>query len=131
MKGICVITLPPDNEGLKKRLEIKLQEYKERILGKGRPWESEKPEVAHNSHPSFRDAIYKAAVLEALLKSGGTLDARPLFEELEKKFKENFSADQFDNACGVIASYCGNIPDVPIRGTGLPTIVLPKNAATG
>jgi hypothetical protein len=131
MLTIRKITLASGNKILRERLEKKLQEYKERIAGKGKPWEIENPELAHRFHPACRDAVYKVAVLEALLKSGEISDTQPLFEAMGKKFGDDFNSDQFDNACGVIASYCGNIPDVPIRGTGLPTLVMPKNTASG
>jgi hypothetical protein len=131
MLTIRNITLAPGNKILRERLEKKLQEYRERIAGKGRPWENEKPEIAQRLHPACRDAVYKVAVLEGLLNSGGVFDAQALSEEMSRKFGEDFNADQFDNACGVIASYCGNIKEVPIRGTGLPTLVIPKNTASG
>lgn len=120
MKMSHFIALPA-NARLRAQLVAKLPEYKGRRAGKGKDWEYTHPELAHKFYSGYRDACYKVEVLSAILSSRTPVDTHQLSLELAIKYGENFSLEQFSNACGVIASYCGGQTDGQIGGgTGLP-----------
>ncbi len=125
------LIVPPTDEELKKRLALKLKEYQERIVGKEKPWEYWCFEQAHLFCVDYRDACYKAYILEAVLKSDAPIDAWKLCRELHEKFKDAFNLQDFCDACGVVDKYCGNLPDEPFlrKGTGLPD--LPEHEDSG
>ncbi len=111
---------PPADPLLRSRLDEKLQEYKGRIAGKGKKWESDPPEVAHKLYRSFRDACYKADILEAVLSSQSVLDTHKLSLEMQVKYGEDFMIEQFCSACQIIAYYCGDTVGKKLsHGTGL------------
>ena len=122
------LIVPPTDRTLKQRLALKLEEYQGRISGKGKPWEFQHPELAHGLYEAYRDACYKAYVLEAVLKSDKPVDAWKLSQEMFAQWKDTFNLKDFSVACGVIDKYCGNLPDEPVRGgTGLPELPEPES----
>jgi hypothetical protein len=112
---------PPTDPILKTSLDTKLSEYEMRIKGKGKPWENMHPEAAHNTYPGFRDAYYKAYVMKAVINAKGQpVDAWKLSADLVAEHGITFNVDDFNNACGVVCCYCGNIPKEELQGgTGL------------
>lgn len=125
------LIIPPVDEELKKRLALKLEEYEIRIAGKGKPWEYWHPAKAHLLCEDYRDACYKAYILDAVLKSDVPVDIEPLLVELQGKWKDSFNLQNFCEACAVVDKYCGNLPDTPFlnEGTGLPE--LPEDKDSG
>ena len=116
---------PPVNPTLRKRLEVKLQEYKARKDGVGKPWELTHPK-ARFRFGGYRDAHCKVAVLSAVLaptaKPVRTYDiSLSLLEEMGTEFDEA----AFNNACTVVESYLDESGQMPLAiqpGTGLPTV---------
>ena len=119
-QGHCII--PPTDETLKQQLALKLLEYQARKAEKRDPYKH--PELDHKINQGYRDACYKAYVLEAVLKSSEPVDTWKLSLELHKEWKNAFDVDDFSKACAVIDKYCGNLPNEPFvrAGTGLPDL---------
>lgn len=107
------ITKPKDPELLAK-LERKLVEYEKRVE---KTQGTRHPELAYMADRHYRDALFKSTVLREVLTSG-EIKTYDLSLELAKRY-EPFDEDRFNNACAVIAAYCGQ-PDIEIHGgTGL------------
>ena len=122
----ATIAPPFADELLKSRLEAKLREYEDRVLGKGRDWEFTHPDLALKTYPEYRSARFKADVLSAVLKSDSPVNVKELSEEMSGKYGESFFPEQFANACAVIAYYCGHeVGEMISGGTGLPHITHP------
>ncbi len=122
------LIVPPTDEKLRKQLALKLKEYQKREAGEGKPWEYQHPELAHRLHGDYRDAYYKAYILDLVLKSDEPVDTWKLSQEMFAKWKDTFNINDFCNACAVIDKRCGNLPDVPVTGgTGLPELAEGKN----
>lgn len=117
----CII--PPTDESIRQRLALKLEEYRQRLAGKDKPWEYQHPELAHSLHQSYRDAYYKVYILEKVLQSQEPVNTWALSQELHHKWKGALDINTFASVCAVIDQYCGNCPDEPlIGGTGLPEL---------
>lgn len=104
MEGSPKIVLPEDS-GLRQQLEAKLVEYK------GRYDEYRHPELQ-------MDIICKIVVLEKLI-SDGKVDTFELSLQLADKYKDCFSVDSYNNACGVVEDYCLTGGKRTAGGTGL------------
>ena len=109
------VLLKPNDETLLKRLTKKLAEYKSRMVKATR---TRHPDWAYEIDAYYRDALYKSIVLERLLEKG-SVNTWDLCRELAKKYKQ-LDGKEFDNACAVIAIYCGQLDVKPKGGTGLP-----------
>jgi len=121
------LIVPPSlgKKKLRARLKLKLKEYKNRMEGKGKPWEFLNPHFAHQMHEEFRDACYKAFVLELVLQADGSgpVNAWDFPLKTAKKWQGGFDAEGFSRACCVIDKYCGNLPGSrTVGGTGLPKL---------
>ena len=116
------IAPPPKGGSLRKKLELKLQEYRDRMSERHGPKPGGQPEAAQKMRKAWMDAYYKATVLDAVLKSEGPFNADSLCAGMAKRFKGDFDADQFNAACDIIAYYCGGLKGAVVlqRGTGLP-----------
>jgi len=115
--------IPPTDEQLKQILALKLQEYQKREVGVGKPWEYQHPELAHRLYEDYRDAYYKAYILDLVLKSEEPVDTWKLSREMFARWKDAFNINDFCNACRVIDKHCGNLPDAIVTGgTGLPKL---------
>ena len=96
------IKLPKDPD-LVKRLQDKLEEYKQRL-------EKEKKEVDDGYRAPelvihmLAETNYKIAVLEKLFLEG-EVNTYELSRELNSRDKQ-LNSDAFNNACGVIDDYC-------------------------
>jgi hypothetical protein len=108
-----VITRPQDPELLAK-LERKLVEYQKRAQeAQG----TRHPESAYLTDYHYRDALFKSAVLREVLTKG-EVKTYDLSLELAKQY-EPLDMDRFNNACAVIAVYCGQLDEGLYGGTGL------------
>lgn len=108
----------PEDRALQVRLTAKLEEYRKRV-------EDERgfkhPELAHKISLSYRDSLYKAAVLDQLLENG-EVRSWDLSLELQKEHGNDFDLERFNNACGVIAAYAEGRESETFDGTGLPEV---------
>lgn len=119
MEDSHLIELPID-EDIKSRLLLKLEEYKKRVAGEGKPWKFQHPELVYRTYHGYRDACYKAYILEAILKANGSVDTWQVAKELATQWKGVFDPDTFCCACEVIVCYCENDLSGIKSGTGLP-----------
>ncbi len=108
-----VITKPKDPELLAK-LGRKLVEYEKRVE---KAQGMRHPELAYMIDHHYRDALFKSTVLREVL-TRGEVKTYDLSLELAKQYK-SFDVDRFDNACAVIATYCGQLDIETHGGTGL------------
>lgn len=97
------ILLPTEDEKLRAMLEQKLVEYKKRTEQDG--FKYTHPVLAMSLSRRYRDAYYKIAFLELLLKTGRVDGLKLLFEMTKLLGSNNFSLPDFENAEGVISSY--------------------------
>ena len=123
--GKAPILISPKDLTLRKRLELKLREYKTRQVGQNEAWACTHPELAYKEQPRYRDAYHKVEVLSALLelKPGEGLNTWDLSLKSAKHIGPNFDVEAFTNACGTMAQYIGMpIGEVLSPGTGLPEL---------
>lgn len=105
----------PTNPSLRQRLEIKLNEYRARLIDQQKAATAyDAPEVILTN---TADTRYKIAVLEKLL-ADGKVDTFALSRELSAR-DSVFTVDAFDNACRVIEDYCKTGGKHSVGGTGL------------
>lgn len=106
-------------ERRRKQLELKLDEYKARLVEResaSNPEEQLKPDSK---------LIYKIFVLDRLLQDG-SVKLNSLSLELKKELGNSFNKNLFTRACIVIQDYCETGGENIYGGTGLPQINLIK-----
>jgi hypothetical protein len=94
----------PDVPALKKRLEAKLVEYQKRIEKYKHDYAVASVGIVVDRDGNLMDAIYKHAIVNALLKNG-KVNISALREQLKKDFKGYLLDDLFTNAVSVIDDY--------------------------
>src|SRR4051812_2815756 len=87
---------PPTDPNLRRRLIQKQLEYRERIEGKGRPWESKNPGWAYRAHEDYRSVIYKFLILSAALEAKTATDTWTSFQENLKKNPHLYPPEAYD-----------------------------------
>ncbi len=121
-----VIELPANQPVLRRQLELKLEEYRERLAREKVDMESSTsepyraPEVEGSAE--FYVFKYRIEILERLLRDG-RVDTRELAEKLtadERARGFMFHTLAYGNACRVIDGYVRGLPHH--GGTGLPKI---------
>lgn len=117
------ITPPTSGSDLLEQLAEKLDEYKRRLVDKAKPWGGMDPRLAYQRNYKYRKTCHKAAILATVLASSEPVTYQDLKSKAQEKHGKAFDEEQFREAYGIIAVYCGSFPEETVHaGTGLPEL---------